>query len=151
MGTSNVYSQLFRSTGDNLHLKWCLMWEQSYGTKPWIYGIICYLQVDSIRIYLNCRTSSWYWRIAWCWEKEPNTFGSQKCSVSSVVEKKKQQNNKQDFFPLLLHNDKDTWYVVGKVWQFPKLRHTDLSTTQNHQVVLKEVNVYKSYEILKTT
>lgn len=43
--------------------------EQSCGTKPLPDGIWLYLQVDNIRIELNCRTFSWYQGIAWwCWK-----------------------------------------------------------------------------------
>ena len=43
--------------------------EQSCGTKPLPYGIWLYLQVDNVRIELNCRTFGWYQGIAWwCWK-----------------------------------------------------------------------------------
>ena len=46
--------------------------EQSCGTEPLSCGIWCYLWVNSIRFELNCRTSRWCWRIAWC-GKGPTT------------------------------------------------------------------------------
>ena len=39
------------------HLKWGGQW--SLRTKPLTCGIWCYLQLDSVRIYLNCTTPSW--------------------------------------------------------------------------------------------
>lgn len=35
--------------------------------------IWCYLRADSVRIKLNCRTTSWCWRISF-WEPTPNTY-----------------------------------------------------------------------------
>ena len=32
------------------------------GTETLSYGVLCYLQVDRVRIELNCRTPSWYGR-----------------------------------------------------------------------------------------
>ena len=51
------------------HLRW---WRrgQSCELKPLTSGIWYCLWVESVRIELNCRTPSWWWRIAWwCGEK----------------------------------------------------------------------------------
>lgn len=70
-----IYSQLVRSTSDNLNL-W-LSSElggqvQSYMTKPLTYRI--HLQVDSIRIELNYRAPSWCQEIAWWYRVTPPTL-----------------------------------------------------------------------------
>ena len=36
----------------------------------------CYLQVDSVRIGLNCRTASWCCRIIWCGERTHTHLGT---------------------------------------------------------------------------
>ena len=59
-----IYSWWVRSTGDNRTCNWCEVgWGQSCGTEPLTSGIWCYLQVDSVRIELNCRTCSWCCRL----------------------------------------------------------------------------------------
>ena len=65
-----IYSQLVRTTGDNLGLQqaseaggggWAGVVEegrQSCGTEPLTWGIWCSVQVSSVRIELNYRTQS---------------------------------------------------------------------------------------------
>ena len=60
-----IYSQSIRSKGDTLNLMSEMGWGQSYRTQPLTWGIWCYLSVKSSRSELNCRTPSWYQKIAW--------------------------------------------------------------------------------------
>ena len=54
-----VYSSLVRSTGAT----WDLQVASEVGTETLTCGISCWLQVDSVRTEMNCRTPSWCWEL----------------------------------------------------------------------------------------
>ena len=61
---------------DNWHLKCVCVWwgdRQFCRTEPLTCGIWCYLQVDTVRIKLNCTTPSWCLRIVWWCGKPSHT------------------------------------------------------------------------------
>lgn len=53
-----------RSTGEKLDL-WLAWVRESHSIEPFTRGIWCLIQVDGVRIQLNCRTPSWGLRIAY--------------------------------------------------------------------------------------
>ena len=61
----------------NLWLASEIEWEQSCGTEPLTCGIWHYLQVDIVRIELNCRTPTWCHRELLGMGKRTHTFGDQ--------------------------------------------------------------------------
>lgn len=94
---------MIRGTGDQRHRQQpglaVDLWgeEQSCGTKTLPYGIWVYLQVDNIRIELNCRTFGWYQGIAWwCWKAHTLKLVSVKSIHIDLnvnhVDKKKKKN-----------------------------------------------------------
>ena len=75
-----IYGQEVRNTGDNLDL--ALVSEVGVSDlvtlNPSPVGSDATLSADSVRMELNCRTSSWCWGIAW-WGGENPHLG---CSVA---------------------------------------------------------------------
>lgn len=75
---SPIYSQEVRNTGDSLDS--ALVSEVGVSDlvtlNPSPVGSDATLSADSVRMELNCRTSSWCWGIAW-WGKGKPTLGMQ--------------------------------------------------------------------------
>ena len=58
-----IYSHSARGMGDDLDLRLVFAVEAVLGSEPLNCGIGCCLQLGSVRIEYNLRTSSWCWRI----------------------------------------------------------------------------------------
>lgn len=76
-GELPIYSWSVRSIGDHLDLQLTSEGDRGLGQSCKFEHLSCgiwhYLQVDSIKIELNCRTHSWCQRIAWQCEKKKHT------------------------------------------------------------------------------
>lgn len=84
-GNYNFCRKLWVTWGPTSNTFDChLMWRQSQSTEPLTLGIWCYIQVDIVRIELNCRTTSWCQRIDWCGGNS-HTFGDQKHQKWSIL------------------------------------------------------------------
>lgn len=97
---------------------------QSGGTEPWTRGAWCHLQVDCVRILLNCRTPSLVCLVncSVCWKHLQSLYWDWVQKVKYISEKPTEQTNAADDSTILKKPSlyMDSHHIVGWGWEWVK-------------------------------